>query len=347
MPLMLVVIFAVGITLAIVAKKYLRTSVELQRIQLVSISPILSTSTEAVNGLVALRGSGKTAYFYNRWVTKCDTNTKCMMNDACAEGWMITILEFSVAILISGVVFCIAMTPVINLNTVDNVTMMGFILANTLGIAASMPALLESLGGLIKSSASIERLHEYVSCEKLEKPFEEPKAPEGWPAAGKVSVENINVRYRDGLPLVLKSLTFEVLPKEKIGVVGRTGCGKSTMLLALTRILELAEKGDKPEDGSAKEIQGKTGIFIDGVDVGQMGLHYLRQNMTVIPQDPSIFDGTIKYNVDPMEEHSDDAIVDALVKSQVWDTLDVRNLKGEENHTDARVEEEPADGKQT
>lgn len=274
MPLMLIVIFAVGITLTIVSKKYLRTSVELRRIQLVSISPILSTSTEAVNGLVALRGSGKTAYFYNRWVTKCDTNTKCMMNDAFAGAWMGTILEFSVAILISGVVFFIAMTTVINLNSTDNVAMMGFILSNSLGIAASMPALLQSLAKLIKSSASIERLHEYITCEELEKPFEEPKAPEGWPAAGKMNVENINVRYRDGLALVLKSVTFEVLPKEKIGIVGRTGSGKSTLLLALTRILELAEKGDKPEDGSAKEIQGKTGIFIDGVDVGQMGLHY-------------------------------------------------------------------------
>jgi ABC-type multidrug transport system fused ATPase/permease subunit len=67
----------------------------------------------------------------------------------------------------------------------------------------------------------------------------------------------------------------------------------------------------------------------------------------VIPQDPSIFDGTIKYNVDPMEEHTDDAIVDALIKSQVWDTLDVRNLKGEENGTDARSQEMPADGQQT
>jgi ABC-type multidrug transport system fused ATPase/permease subunit len=67
----------------------------------------------------------------------------------------------------------------------------------------------------------------------------------------------------------------------------------------------------------------------------------------VIPQDPSIFDGTIKYNVDPMEEHSDDAIVDALIKSQVWDTLDVRNLKGEENGKDARSQEMPADGQQT
>lgn len=94
-----------------------------------------------------------------------------MMNDACAESWMEMILEFSVAILISGVVFFIAITTVININSTDSVATMGFILSNSMGIAARMPALLQSLAGLIKSSASVERLHEYISCEELEKPF--------------------------------------------------------------------------------------------------------------------------------------------------------------------------------
>ena len=178
-----------------------------------------------------------------------------------------------------------------------------------------MPFLLMTLSEMVKGSTSIQRLYEYGESQALEASYDLPEPPANWPKEGSVDVENVSVRYRDGLPLVLKNVSFRVEPQEKVGIVGRTGSGKSTMLLAMTRILELTEDGDL--EG---EKVGPGGVFIDSVDVSKMGLKFLRQNVTVIPQDPSVFQGTIRYNVDPFEERTDDEIVDALVKSQVWDT---------------------------
>lgn len=99
------------------------------------------------------------------------------------------------------------------------------------------------------------------------------------------------------MPLVLKKISFDIQSKEKIGVVGRTGSGKSTLTLGLLRILELAENED------SSKSTGK--IVLDDEDVSELGLHHLRQNVTIIPQDPTLFTGTLKTNIDPFNKYSD------------------------------------------
>ena len=104
-----------------------------------------------------------------------------------------------------------------------------------------------------------------------------------WPEKGEIVFENANLKYRPQLDLVLENLSFKVAPKEKIGIVGRTGSGKSTICISISRIVEL--------------FSGK--ITIDGVDISQLNLNYLRSRITVIPQDPTLFKGTLRYNLDP------------------------------------------------
>lgn len=132
-----------------------------------------------------------------------------------------------------------------------------------------------------------------------------------WPTAGNYAIEDVSYRYRPELPLVLKKISFDIKSKEKIGVVGRTGSGKSTLTLGLLRILELAENDDA--------TTGK--IVLDDEDISELGLHHLRQNVTIIPQDPTLFTGTIKTNIDPFNRYTDEEIADTLRKVSLWDQI--------------------------
>ena len=134
---------------------------------------------------------------------------------------------------------------------------------------------------------------------------------------GKINFKNYSVRYRPDTPLILKNINLEIKPGEKIGVVGQTGSGKSTLLLCIFRILEASE--------------GK--IYIDDIDISQIGLELLRQSLTIIPQEPILLEGNIRDNIDPSKLHSDDEILDLLNEVGLRDFMIGKNLdyKIEEN----------------
>lgn len=146
---------------------------------------------------------------------------------------------------------------------------------------------------------SVERIGEYEQTVQ-EAPFELPAVqPAKWPTQGAITFTNVKLRYREGLPLVLKGLNFTVRPRERIGVCGRTGSGKSSTFLALMRIVEIEKS-----EGS--------GVYIDGVDCAKLGLHTLRNAIAIIPQDPILFTGTVRMNLDPLKLYTDEKIYDTL-----------------------------------
>ena len=132
----------------------------------------------------------------------------------------------------------------------------------------------------------------------------------------------MSVRYRKGLPLVLDGINYEISPGEKVAIIGRTGSGKkaisantlgkSTALLSLMRILEMAEDANGKPLGS---------ITIDGVRIDEIGLHELRSKIAIIPQDPFLLSGTLRFNIDPTNIYSDEEICKALEDVQVLDTI--------------------------
>jgi ABC-type multidrug transport system fused ATPase/permease subunit len=150
---------------------------------------------------------------------------------------------------------------------------------------------------------SVERIKEYESLPQ-EKPatLEEKRPPADWPREGGVEFKNLHMRYRPDTPLVLDDVSATILPKEKIGIVGRTGAGKSSLMQALFRMVE-------PESGT---------IVIDGVDITEIGLSDLRKRLAIIPQDPLLFMGSIRHNLDPFDEHPD---------GEVWEALEMVQLK--------------------
>lgn len=166
----------------------------------------------------------------------------------------------------------------------------------------------------------MERILEYTDL-PLEADWivESNSPPKDWPTMGRIEFVNYAARYRTGLDLVLKDITATIEPCEKIGIVGRTGAGKSSLTLALFRLIE-------PANGT---------IRIDGIDIVKLGLHQLRKCLTIIPQDPILFSGTIRSNLDPFNDFSDEAL---------WLCLELAHLKEFVRSLDKNLEYEINEG---
>ena len=160
---------------------------------------------------------------------------------------------------------------------------------------------------------STERIMEYCKLESepsLETLPHKHKPHHDWPNKGEIHLENVAFRYSPELPLVLEDVTFSVRPSEKVGIVGRTGAGKTSLLAVLYRLA--------PPYGK---------IVIDDIDIKFIGLHDLRKKMSIIPQDPVLFSGSMRYNLDPFEEYSDSELWEVLEEVQLKDT--VKELDGQ------------------
>lgn len=172
---------------------------------------------------------------------------------------------------------------------------------------------------------STERLHYYGTYLEEEAPLHTIEVPANWPEKGEILFNKVEMRYRENLPLVLKGLTMNVKGGERIGIVGRTGAGKSSIMSTLFRLVELSS-------GS---------IIIDGIDISKMGLHDLRSRLAIIPQDPTLFKGTIRSNLDPFSEHTDLELWSALRQSDlVTETATIDDKSPGRIHLDGIVEEE-------
>ena len=150
---------------------------------------------------------------------------------------------------------------------------------------------------------SLERNFEYIDLPQEAPHIIEKNRPiKEWPECGKVEMNNVSFKYRKDLPLVLKNISIEIGGGQKVGIVGRTGAGKSSLISTLLRLVEL-EEGD---------------ILVDGINISEIGLTDLRSAIAVIPQDPVLFQGTVRYNIDPFDSHTDE---------EVWNAIEASNLK--------------------
>ena len=154
------------------------------------------------------------------------------------------------------------------------------------------------LNWFMRMLTDVQKVFNLQECPQ-EKTQGTEKAPEQWPSQGEIAFKNVELRYRPNTEIVLRKLEFTVNSGEKVGIVGRTGAGKSTISMALTRIVEL--------------MGGK--IEIDGVDISKLDIAELREQITMIPQDPIMFSGTLRYNLDPFDESTDERITELIKKA--------------------------------
>lgn len=269
---------------------------------------------------MSIRAFGVEKEFLQSFIEKLDSNSRPFFIFLGGSRWF----GFKLDCISSIVVFTLAFTIV---GTRDG----GSITPSNAAFALSYTLVLVSLfQWAVRQSAevgsmltSVERIAEYGELPE-EAPFviADRRPPTGWPSRGKIVFDDFKMRYRPGLDLVLKGVTVEIQPGEKVGVCGRTAAGKSSLLSALLRLVQ-ADSGC---------------IKIDDVDISQIGLKDLRSNIAIIPQNPVLFSGTIRYNLDPFGLSNDVAIWDALeavqlkrLVSELPDKLDAKVSEGGSN----------------
>ncbi|KAG8218162.1 P-loop containing nucleoside triphosphate hydrolase protein [Butyriboletus roseoflavus] len=280
---------------------YLSTSRELKRIDAVSKSPIFAWFSESLSGLSTIRAYNQQAIFAAQNARRIDRNQMCYLPSTAINRWLAVRLEFvgSVIILFTAS-FAIAAVVTSNVDA----GLVGMVLSYALSTTGALNWLVRSASEVEQNVVSVERITYYANDLSPEAPREWPdsKPPAGWPGAGEIEFREYSMRYRPELDLVLKDISLTIKPAEKIGIVGRTGAGKSSLLLALFRILEAAS--------------GQ--IYIDGVDISTIGLHDLRSVISIVPQNPDMFQGTLRENIDPVGEHQD---------ADIWAALEHAHLK--------------------
>eukprot|EP00026_Physarum_polycephalum_P000563 Phypoly_transcript_00564.p1 GENE.Phypoly_transcript_00564~~Phypoly_transcript_00564.p1 ORF type:complete len:1454 (+),score=273.03 Phypoly_transcript_00564:76-4437(+) len=277
---------------------YLRTSRELQRLDSITKSPVFAQFSETLTGLSTIRSTKSGPRFIAENNQKIDANTRMMHNIQAVNRWLAIRMEMLCAVIVSLSSFF----AVLERGQVDPGTA-GLSIAYSLTLTQTLNQLVRQSTEVETQLVSVERVMEYSTLHQ-EGPYEnDAEKPEpSWPSKGEIEISDLQLRYRPGLDLVLKNISCNIRAKEKIGICGRTGAGKSSFTLALFRMVEFA-------GGFIK---------IDGVDISKIGLFDLRSHLSIIPQDPTLFAGTIRSNLDPFE-----ACEDKLL----WDVLDQVYLK--------------------
>ncbi|KAJ4165019.1 hypothetical protein LMH87_006668 [Akanthomyces muscarius] len=294
LPLALLLIIGAGL----IGKKYMDGARPMKRLESNSKSPVFELFNTTLSGVSTLRAFQKSKDYTNRMHYHLDTWNTNKVHFWIFNRWM------GIRMAAIGTIFTTCVGVVIIL-TKTNAAMAGFAMSFALDFANTILFAIRAYAGLELDMNAAERVVEYSELTMEKQDGVEP--PAAWPTSGTIEMKDVVVGYADGLPAVLKGVTFNVKNNERVGVIGRTGAGKSSMTLALFRFLE-ARSGS---------------IIIDGVDISKIDLHSLRSRLAIIPQDPVLFSGTVRSNLDPFEKYSDEELRECLQRVHLIDSQPV------------------------
>ncbi|KAK2420557.1 ABC transporter C family member [Trifolium repens] len=281
---------------------YFTLAKEVMRINGTTKSSLANHVAETVAGAATIRAFEEEDRSFEKNLDLIDINASAFFHSFASNEWLIQRLETISAVVLTAAALCMVMLPPGTLTS----GIIGMALSYGLSLNNSLVFSIQNQCTLANYIISVERLNQYMHIEsEAEEIVEENRPPTNWPDAGKVEINDLKIRYRSDGPLVLHGITCTFKAGHKIGIVGRTGSGKSTLISALFRLVE-------PAGGK---------IVVDGIDISSIGLHDLRSRFGVIPQDPTLFDGTVRYNLDPLSQHTDQEIWEVLGKCQLREVV--------------------------
>lgn len=287
---------------------YIASARELTRLDQITKAPIIHNFSETISGVMTIRCFRKQDKFFHGNIDRVDTNLRMSFHNSASNEWLGFRLE-----MIGSFVLCVATVFLILLpSTIVKPEYVGLSLSYGLPLNSVLYWTIY-LGSVLENRmVSVERIKQFINIpsEAAWRKADSAPSPD-WPNRGEIEIKNLQVRYRHNTPLVLKGISLTINGGEKIGVVGRTGSGKSTLIQVFFRLLE-------PYAGT---------IIVDGVDICKLGLHDLRSRFGIIPQEPVLFEGTVRSNIDPLGLYSDDEIWKSLERCQLKEVVSAKPEK--------------------
>ncbi|RNA33218.1 multidrug resistance-associated 1 isoform X1 [Brachionus plicatilis] len=314
-PFFLTILLPAFFVYLIIQRFFVASSSQLKRLDATTRSPIYSHFGETLNGISSIKAYKAESRFINLIEKKINENNSFFYPSSASNRWCSIQIEFLANILILfacifGVLAKGSISP----------GLIGLSITFALNISLNLTYGVKSAADLESNLTSVERINEYCNTpQEADWENKNYKPDEKWPQSGEIKFVDYSVKYREDLDFALKKINCHIRPSEKVGIVGRTGAGKSSLSLALFRLLETRE-GE---------------ILIDGMKTKRMGLHDLRQKLTIIPQDPVLFSGTLRMNLDPFEQSSDE---------QLWNALEKAHLKNFVENLDKKLLFECSEG---
>jgi len=283
-----------------IQRYYIPAARELQRIESITRSPIYSRFGEALNGVPTIRAYRKEGYFTSLSDRLMEINAQGYVSLKLTASWLAMRLDIIGMLIIAG-------TGALCIEGQIDPSLAGLALLYALELTRYLKQCTNMASMSESNMTSVERILQYLDANPEAAADMPPEVlqtmPADWPTHGAIEVQELSIRYRPEQPLVLRGVSFSIGAGDKVGLVGRTGSGKSSMLLALFRMVE-------PEGGR---------VTIDGVDTRTLGVQHLRSKMSIIPQDPFMYKGTVRRNLDPLEQYQD---------AELWAVLESVGLHG-------------------
>jgi ABC-type multidrug transport system fused ATPase/permease subunit len=301
----LVPMIPIGYLYYTIQKWFRQSSTELQRINSIANSPIFADFSQVLSGTSTIRAYGEEQRFFQQCQESFDTMNASYILVQMTNYWLglrLDVLGGLMGAFIGGVAVATSSHNFISPGW------LGLALTYSIEVTAYLKHGIRMIATIEAQMNSVERILFYTQKIDIEAAEQLPSdpPPTKWPESGAIEIRHASMRYRDG-PLVLKDVSIRINAGEKIGICGRTGSGKSSLMVALFRLSELEK------DGGA--------ILIDGVDITAIGTSTLRLNMSIIPQDPVIFSNSVRYNLDPFEQCSDDELWEVLKQVELFDVI--------------------------
>uniref|UniRef100_A0A803L721 ABC-type xenobiotic transporter n=1 Tax=Chenopodium quinoa TaxID=63459 RepID=A0A803L721_CHEQI len=282
----------------LIQNKYLASAREIIRINGTTKAPIMNYAAEASQGVITIRAFKEVDQFISKYLKLVDTDAKLFFYSNTAMEWLIIRIEALQNMTLFTAAFLFVILPKGSIPP----GLVGLSLSYALTLKATYVFMMQWYCNTSNYIISVERIKQFMHIEpEPQTNIEDNRAPLSWPSEGRIELQDLKIKYQQSAPLVLKGITCTFKEGTRVGIVGRTGSGKTTLISALFRLVE-------PHNGR---------ICIGGINICAIGLKDLRTKLSVIPQEPTLFRGSIRSNMDPLGLYSDAEIWEALEKCQL------------------------------